>query len=684
MKLVTTVINQIDDQDKNRFDSTKKTNKLKSLIVDMLLLILVASIGFTHIYYLVNSQLFSTGYSDWLIQAFRVRFISEFGLSSWTHLWSNGISLWRGYQFLPHILTSEITKIFQIEITRAMVILTVIQFIGMRFIIYALARSQKFSAITGLVAVILSYDIGQYWGGVNDYSILFGFTIFPLYLAIWIQYTKGRMQWVLPYILGIAFYIHPLLAVYSAGLWFTGLLFKSLSRPRPKILFAQLAIFVASSSLFWVQHISGYVKNYSSPFFISLAFFKQTLANFSALGLSIAVLIGGGVLWVTLPTISQSARWTRAIALYSLICLVGVLISINVQLPGIIAETQFSRGMTFIALAIIVGLMPIIEKIKQSPSSTLKYLFVACISLSMVESFWISGSFAPHSGLPIEDPVVALQKKYPEMNIQNSRIWTPYLDVANNKATLNEKYPNSYMTHSDSNQVSVRLSNLLLYNSFQDRVPNVSLDRVKQYMQITATPYVIFEKNSPFVRSISVDDSDIKDLGDIELKRNIFHAYKLLNVSQSAIIIDPTQIQKLVKFPESLNPADPLDQTSLDQYVSEWVNMVYDPKNQPVTIQYSAQDTLDISIPKQRLSNTVYIPESYSKNWQGWFNGQKVDITPVGPNFIRVDMHQSGSYGLLILKHNWPTIWYISLATILLLPALYIVLKTTHLVISTK
>jgi len=71
-------------------------------------LLLILAVGFFALYLLfpyVNAEYLNTEYPDWYVHAFRVVQLRDHGFSSWSHTWSNGISLWTAYQFTIHYLT---------------------------------------------------------------------------------------------------------------------------------------------------------------------------------------------------------------------------------------------------------------------------------------------------------------------------------------------------------------------------------------------------------------------------------------------------------------------------------------------------------------------------------------------------------------------------------------------------
>jgi hypothetical protein len=201
-------------------------------------------------------------------------------------------------------------------------------------------------------------------------------------------------------------------------------------------------------------------------------------------------------------------------------------------------------------------------------------------------------------------------------------------------------------------------------------------------MHLTNTKYIIFEQNSPFTRTLVNDpNSTFEDLGEIDTSKSVYHAFGLSDVSASAVAMSSGNNSGLKSFPNTLNPADPQDQATLDQHVEQLLQVLNQPENTRLAISYPTQDSLDISIPENLKSSTIFIPESYSPNWQAKFNNASAKITPAGPNFMRVDFINTNHFGLLSLTHSWPVTWYISIVIISVLPLFYVVLKAFHLLL---
>src|SRR3990170_6732822 len=95
---------------------------LAHFLQDFFFILLLISISGALLFFYFDALYLDPGYQDWVVQAFRVKVLEEYGLTSWVHTWSNGISIWRSYQFIPHYITLGVAYVFNLEIPRAMVV----------------------------------------------------------------------------------------------------------------------------------------------------------------------------------------------------------------------------------------------------------------------------------------------------------------------------------------------------------------------------------------------------------------------------------------------------------------------------------------------------------------------------------------------------------------------------------
>ncbi|MBP9820475.1 hypothetical protein KBC79_07120, partial [Candidatus Woesebacteria bacterium] len=79
------------------------THKPRTLVEDLIALLTILAVGWFLIGWYWGFEFLATGYQDWIYHAFRIKSIAEHGVPSWTHTWSNGLNMWRAYQYVFHV-----------------------------------------------------------------------------------------------------------------------------------------------------------------------------------------------------------------------------------------------------------------------------------------------------------------------------------------------------------------------------------------------------------------------------------------------------------------------------------------------------------------------------------------------------------------------------------------------------
>jgi len=646
--------------------------KYQSLLLDIALIALLVLISLFLISFYLKAHYLNTGYDDWMIQAFRVKFLGEAGYSSWTHNWANGLSIWRSYQFLPHFITLGFSKAFQVDIPRAMVLLTIIQFVSIRAFIYLTLRALKFSPLTSFVCAVLSFAIYQYWQGVAEYSLLFAFTTFPIMLFFWVKFYQGKMKYFFPYVIGLSFYMHILLGVFSTVLWIVSIIFS-----RKKLLsfthLSQLLIILFSSSIFWYPILSKPSNEYTSKLFSSKEFLNLFTANSSYFGLSLVLLLCLGLtaIGVLVPKL-VTYRWSRILVIYSFILLILSILGAKVSLPSIINQTQLQRGVTMIGISIIFAVAPLLEHIRAmfKKSALFNGLIIFAVCLIFIDGLWITSLHSP----PVEkgefdEPVSRVFNSNKNINLLENRLWSSIPYLTNYYAPLELRYPTGYTTPFESKQIPLRLTGLIFYQPFSDQIPLSNFVRITDYFKLTGTKYIFIDEVSPFTKAfLEYEEPHYKDLGKIEAHRTLYHLFEYPNPLRNAALIDNKYKNKMVHFPFDLEITDANDQTELDDYVKKFVDVIYQPDNLPLTISYPTQESITVKIPDNRTSDMVYINESYDASWHAYLGQEKASIKPVGPNYMLVTLPSNKKGGLLLLKHTWPVSFYVSVYLIILIP----------------
>lgn len=642
---------------------------LKILSLDIFFLSLLTALSFFLISFYLPAPNLQVTYPDWMIQAFRIKTLELHGITSWTHTWSNGINLWRSYQFFPHLITLGVAKLFHLEITRAMVILVIAQFIFLRIIVYIVARLLKFSPFTALTASLATFSIAYFWKAVGDYSLLFSFSFFPIMLYLWVKYLEGKLQWIYPYVAGLMFYIHPILGLTCISMWIIAKFFEGANIFSLKSLL-QLFLFLLASSFFWIPIVFKESYTNSTIYLATKEFIQLTLAPFPYVGLSFILLICFFVgLGQQFFPIQKDYRWTKILFVFIFLYFGLIYTGITLSLPTFINQFQYTRGIGLLGIGIIFSILPIVEKIQKNKSLAIKGLLVAGLTILFSEGIWITSTYSPGVLQTTADPVseFVAEKK---IDTRSVRIWTPTIELSSYfGSSFSLRFPTSYMAQLESNHLPERLNQLINYRPFMSEIPLSELTRLNDYFMLSGIQYVFFDEGSSFIQTLQDKKSGYKYLGRIVTPQGIYEAFESPWIVRNAIIVNPNYEQLLSSFPTDMKFNEIADQIALDNKVKTFSAMVYDPTNYSLSVRYPSEESLTIALPAQRKSSFILVNESYDKQWQAYFKGKEQTITPAGPNFMAIHLTDTKDGGTVALYHSWPVYYYIIL---FLIPATFL------------
>lgn len=583
-------------------------------------------------------------------------------------MWSNGISLWKTYQFVPHALTLLVAKVFGLTITRAMVVMTIALFVFLRLSIYIVLRLLHFSPMTAFICAILSFDISQYWEGVSEFSLLFGFTFFPIILFLWTKYFQGKLQLAYPYIAGLIFIIHPLLGLTSVALWAIALIFSERKIISLSVI-SQFLIIAAASSLAWYPLLVKTSYAYTNDFYKTRDFLNLILSNVDYYGLSLFLYLCFlcCLIRMFMPVLPKF-QWTKILFLFVFLYSLLVVIGTHLDLPQIINQFQFTRGVTFIGIALIFSFAVVVEDMTKISSSAVRGLLLFIFSLAFVEGIWFSSIHSSYPGKQFEEPITAFMKSHPDIDLTQGRIWTPAIDTSSYLVPSNFRLPYSYMPQLESNQIPQRMVQLIMYQPYIGDIPQTSLDRLDDYFRISGTKYIFLTQDSPFTKAYVHHAENYADLGTVSLPHALYHVFSPPWEVRNGALIDPRYQKDIAHFPFSLQFSNVNDQVTLDDLVRKTVVTISKSENTPLGISYPTQETMQVEIPANRKSALVYINESFDPNWKAYLNHKQQKVEPAGPNYMMVTLADTSEKGTLFLRHTWPLSFYLSLYFIFLIP----------------
>lgn len=545
-----------------------------------------------------------------------------------------------------------------------MVIISITAFFLFRFFIYFPLRVLRISPISAFLCTLISFDIPNYWKAMGDYSLLFGVTLFPLIILLWIQFFKGKLQYFFPFLGGLLFYIHPILAIYTFFL-LIGAIFLSDKKVISVNRVIQIIIFAISSSIFWTPLLFKQPYQYTNSFFSTVGYFNLQISPMNYFGLSLFVFILIGITFLANIILRKhSYYWMWPLFCISCISLGLIIVGNSIQLPTFLTILQIVRGLTLIGTMFIFSFGPIFDLLINNKVFLFKIALSIGFSLIIIEAIDFTSQYASSPLTKFDEPVSNYSYLHPSFALETHRIWSPFIDATSLYTNKNTFLVGSYNEHLDPNPVPARLITLMNYSPFDREVPKANLDRLNDYFKVTGTDYFFFDESSPFTKTFSRINQQYINLGRIELPYGIFHVFRTSWHPRNAVMIDKSLETQLTHFPFSLN-IDTIDgQLKLDDYISNFATTVYNRENIPLSISYPSETTLDVQVPSNRSSNLIYVNESFDTDWHAVFNGNEEPITPIGPNYMLVRLDNLNQGGVLHLQNKWPNYFYYSIMTI--------------------
>lgn len=632
----------------------QKIRIIVMLIIDISFLIILYFLSTFLVGFLQNASFLFPGFPDWNVHAFRVSYIQQYGLTSWSHVWSNGANIWQSYHFVPHIITAFLSDLFSVEVNRMLIKMTVGLVVMLCFNIYIILRLLRVHPTAAITSSLLVLTLGQLWGTVNEFSLLMAFSLFPWYLYAWIFFVKDKILYIFPFLCGLAFYIHFMLGVYMFALLAIGILFNK-QRVVSIQSVIQFLLFLIGASLFLSGLIFKDTLGIPNVHLEQQDFYKTLFNNYEYFGLSSLVFGCILVAIFAVPIASQKKgyHWVPALLLFVTVFLSLTLISLSLTLPTIITKTQFIRGISFVGIAAIVLSAIVFDFLIRKSLQVWLWIFVVIGSLAVIQSAWYASVI---TGVPVDNfdnPVHAFAEKNPDLPLNKYRIWTEEFDVSSYYNGTTYRYPVSYMTHLEPNYVATRLLELTKYSQVSGPLSQSVIDRLTNYFKVTGVNYIILERGSIYSNGFfELGDETYKLIDSLQLQEASYDLFESSwePIQAAAIpeVLAQSEDMSVFTFDEN-----EILQFSLDDRVYQFANQLYSNNLQLYPVNYRSEQQITINIPQERVSNKIYINENYSPQWHATFNGQTVSFSAVGPGYLLVDLGTAAEGGTLQLTHSW-------------------------------
>lgn len=637
---------------------TKSNNwNIRFIFSELVSIFIIVALFMVPIYWMPSAEAIKTGYADWVAQAFRIKHIQDHGITSWTHTWSNGIDLWRGYQFIPHLISSGISYILSLSITKTMVLITIFLHLFLRVSLYLTLRKYQVARIAAILSTIISLDIAQYWNAISEYSLLWGLAFVPTIIYFWTKSFDHYKLTIFPLLVGLSFYIHALLGVLSVSLF----LFEIISNETKvltRINLGKILIVVLSSSYFWVSlFLSGELK-VAGDFHI-YGVLDMAINMFGNLGLSTGLISLSliSMLLLVVPNVFIK-RWQKSLVVFAFLFLMALNFKDSLSNFSIFRATQFTRMATMLGVIIIISSSFVFNWLLRK-RLVIQLITVFLCALMYIDGLWLTNTYSPSSDKKLHDIVSIYTTEYPELRLAANRVWTPTVEISSYLGENNFKTPNSYMEHLEPNLVPTRLNSLFKDQPYKVNIPNSVGETLINYLKVTGTNVVILESVSPYTKLFS-ESGSFKIYPEITTNNTSYLGYKLIQPVRDAVFTSINYSQHFEKI-NTLDSQKVFNKTKLDDLVEALSKEIYSENSTPLSTYYPDPETIKINISQIKTPGYIFLNQSYSKGWQVKVGDKKLNFSLVGPGYISIEIPGNLTSKEIILTHSWTIYQVISM-----------------------
>lgn len=607
--------------------------------------------------FLMNSSLrfqyLATGYQDWIYHAFRIERILSVGITSWDHIWSNGVNYWKVYQYVPHLLTAGLVTISHDSVTHGMIVMSWLLILVSMISSYLFLRSLKISSIASLIAILLFWTTPVLWNeSMRDFSIFFAIGFLPFFLYLFsLDAMKQGLSLRVPALAGISWAIHPVLGTICSGLFIFYTFTKWVGK-RGWYLLLPIIIFLATSALFSIPYLlSGY--HYTSSDLSDASFVRQTInPNNFGFGLLMSVVfiltsIGMIVFVKRLP------HWAKLMTTYSILIYTLIQLTLINALPKFVYMFQLSRSVFMLSMLIMFSSAAVLHQLLKVKTRFISFIAAAVLAVLLVQVIDISSSNLAPSVQKLDDPISSYFKNHP---LPEGTVWVDDVSRASYfTASENIRFSTSYNRQMEQSPISSRLNNLMQNDLPFTGITKKQVDLINAYSRVLGIEYIFLPKLSSLVDSITSTSS-----GSLEPSYNQVDATS--TTGQFAVLQNKSPIAHAYIYPKDSNllaPPPTLPTLAAESWTG-WDNNIQHLDDslrsqtfQKVDVSFPSKETLNLYIPHALgVGQGILLMESYDSGWKSSTEGVK--ITPTNTRFIFLELPQ-GWNGKLTLTHYWPS-----------------------------
>jgi hypothetical protein len=602
------------------------------------------------------------GYADWLYHIYRLRFVQEFGITTWTYLTEGGQDFWQAYQFLIYYFVLGFGDLFNLTLTKASLYLTFIGTYFLYFTLYAFLRYFSKNSLISFYLTILSVGVLQQHVMIGDYSMYFGYTLVPLLTGfIWIAF-ENNIWWLktilIPFI-ALSILIHPILGFFCAGFWGINVLFDIHLTLKHKTL--NFLLLILCGAQFWVSGLFYDGLSYIDDFFTStelIRFLVMKPENNWGFSFHLLLFIPFTLfLFVTsLFKFAKNYKVLNIAVLYLMLLYFWFLATLNFETPGILNRFQITRWLPYLLLLFMYIAAHIYkEYFKTNKNLGLKLLPHGILLLSFlfinIDARRSNSSMVRWVPIPsqtYEEPIDSFFTLNPEKYYPNVRVFAPD-STTTALFNFNEVLVDGSYFHFTPNFLTLYRNYLVDYGN---TIPD-AFDSLIKYFRMRGVKYFVLSENKPstftFLTAFNTS-AKVNHVAKIQTHEGIYHVYELLekqlnSYAVSNIVNIPTIDNSLV-----LDSEDQIKVGPIKTFIQEYYDFLENAPLAPRDLVYLNQES--ILVPYVKPNEVVVLYMNFDNYWVA--SDAAISISKVGPNFIGLTSTSSDVINDVVLTRLQP------------------------------
>lgn len=624
------------------------TSRLVSLSWDILALFFLALVGWFLMGHIATYSYFDTGFEDFMSHAFRVDEIQRNGVSSWSFSWANGLSYWRSYQYVPHVLTVGVKQLFNVPTVQAMLISIVLVVYISCLSSYLLLRRLGINRMAALLSLIVLFTVSAVWETTKVFSLHFSLLFLPIVLYCWINDVKKNSHSIrMPFIAGISWFIHPILGYTSTFLWIFSFS-PQLSVQNIKLFTTRLFIYLLPFSGFLIPFVTG-GYSYENPLF-STSYFVSINTEGAYFGLGTIMTAGFIMAWVISIVMSRKVpRWTKILLAFVVFSLLTIMFAKAGLVPSLILKLQIGRMVPLLSLCIVFCLASSLNALMPIRSRFLLSIPIAAMAFFIVEAASIISTSTGGLRMNKVSPIAEF------FNTRDLPKGSVLFDNVSEGSFFTEgkiRFVGSYFTHLDPQPSAQRFALLTANSLSYSGVSKRQTDILSDYARVYGVEYMFLPRFSPLVSNLVASDSG---KARFTLTETDTETGKLavLHSTYAPAYAYAVPDRTLLRF-------DTLDKPGLnvmtwkpwDDTVTALARLIDEGTLRPLPLSFDAGDTFHIDTRSLTATDAgVLVTLSHDELWSIADSNLRIEPTSLRHMFIPTTTPVGET---LTIQHNWP------------------------------